>query len=128
MCERILQSRYDILKIHSRKMNLMRGIDLKKIAEKMNGASGAELKVWLYFTCFTSVWEHLSLENKDLFPWIVSINLCRERNASARSICSVTLSSDWFGVLADYWQRNVTATLWMFCFPSCMQFGCQVTQ
>ncbi|CAI9767220.1 unnamed protein product [Fraxinus pennsylvanica] len=26
------------------KMNLMRGIDLKKIAEKMNGASGAELK------------------------------------------------------------------------------------
>jgi len=40
-----LQSRFDILKIHSRKMNLMRGIDLKKIAEKMNGASGAELKV-----------------------------------------------------------------------------------
>ena len=39
------QSRCDILKIHSRKMNLMRGIDLKKIAEKMNGASGAELKV-----------------------------------------------------------------------------------
>ncbi|KAL4360411.1 hypothetical protein AHAS_Ahas08G0174700 [Arachis hypogaea] len=34
----------DILKIHSRRMNLMRGIDLKKIAEKMNGASGAELK------------------------------------------------------------------------------------
>ncbi|MFS7991555.1 putative proteasome endopeptidase complex [Helianthus anomalus] len=27
-----------------KKMNLMRGIDLKKIAEKMNGASGAELK------------------------------------------------------------------------------------
>ncbi|KAK4481899.1 hypothetical protein RD792_012811 [Penstemon davidsonii] len=38
------ESRHDILKIHSRKMNLMRGIDLKKIAEKMNGASGAELK------------------------------------------------------------------------------------
>ncbi|KZV32125.1 hypothetical protein F511_29856 [Dorcoceras hygrometricum] len=37
-------SRFDILKIHSRKMNMMRGIDLKKIAEKMNGASGAELK------------------------------------------------------------------------------------
>ncbi|KAL1819677.1 hypothetical protein DCAR_0415981 [Daucus carota subsp. sativus] len=37
-------SRWDILKIHSRKMNLMRGIDLKKIAEKMGGASGAELK------------------------------------------------------------------------------------
>ncbi|XP_075481617.1 26S proteasome regulatory subunit 8 homolog B-like isoform X2 [Primulina tabacum] len=38
------ESRSDILKIHSRKMNMMRGIDLKKIAEKMNGASGAELK------------------------------------------------------------------------------------
>ncbi|KAF8393273.1 hypothetical protein HHK36_021514 [Tetracentron sinense] len=38
------ESRFDILKIHSRKMNLMRGIDLKKITEKMNGASGAELK------------------------------------------------------------------------------------
>uniref|UniRef100_A0A0D9WRT9 AAA+ ATPase domain-containing protein n=1 Tax=Leersia perrieri TaxID=77586 RepID=A0A0D9WRT9_9ORYZ len=37
-------SRFDILKIHSRKMNLMRGIDLKKIAAKMNEASGAELK------------------------------------------------------------------------------------
>jgi len=37
-------SRVDILKIHSRRMNLMRDIDLKKIAVKMNGASGAELK------------------------------------------------------------------------------------
>mmetsp|Transcript_11167 Transcript_11167/g.40956 ORF Transcript_11167/g.40956 Transcript_11167/m.40956 type:complete len:399 (-) Transcript_11167:117-1313(-) len=37
-------ARLDILKIHSRKMNLMRGIDLKKIADKMNGASGAESK------------------------------------------------------------------------------------
>lgn len=45
-----LQSRFDILKIHSRKMNLMRGIDLKKIAEKMNGASGAELKVGFIYT------------------------------------------------------------------------------
>ncbi|KAJ4843476.1 26S proteasome regulatory subunit 8 A [Turnera subulata] len=38
------ESRRDILKIHSRKMNLTRGIDLKKVAAKMNGASGAELK------------------------------------------------------------------------------------
>ncbi|XP_019097300.1 PREDICTED: 26S protease regulatory subunit 8 homolog B-like [Camelina sativa] len=38
------ESRFDILKIHSRKMNLMRGIELKKMAEKMNGALGAELK------------------------------------------------------------------------------------
>uniref|UniRef100_A0A0D9WB86 AAA+ ATPase domain-containing protein n=1 Tax=Leersia perrieri TaxID=77586 RepID=A0A0D9WB86_9ORYZ len=37
-------SRFDILKIHSRRMNLMGGVDLKKIAAKMNGANGAELK------------------------------------------------------------------------------------
>jgi len=37
-------SRLQILKIHSRKMNLMRGINLRKIANKMKGASGAETK------------------------------------------------------------------------------------
>jgi len=37
-------SRADIMTIHSRKMNLMRGIDFQKIAEKMNNASGAECK------------------------------------------------------------------------------------
>jgi len=37
-------ARLDILKIHSRKMNLTRGIDLKKIADSMVGASGAEIK------------------------------------------------------------------------------------
>merc|ERR1712195_74988 len=37
-------ARLDILKIHSRKMNLTRGIELKKISDLMNNASGAELK------------------------------------------------------------------------------------
>ncbi|KAJ1649417.1 26S proteasome regulatory subunit 8 [Dispira simplex] len=37
-------ARLDILKIHSRKMNLTRGINLRKIAEKMTGSSGAEVK------------------------------------------------------------------------------------
>jgi len=41
----LLQARSDILKIHSRKMNLTRGINLRKIAEMMPGASGAEVKV-----------------------------------------------------------------------------------
>ena len=35
-------SRVDILRIHSRKMNLVRGIDLQKVADKMGGASGTE--------------------------------------------------------------------------------------
>eukprot|EP00624_Nannochloropsis_granulata_P004227 evm.model.NODE_31210_length_10814_cov_26.871000.2 len=39
-----MASRLDILSIHSRKMNLMRGINLKGIAEKMPNASGAECK------------------------------------------------------------------------------------
>lgn len=38
------KSRADIIGIHSRRMNLLRGIDLVKIAEKMNNASGAECK------------------------------------------------------------------------------------
>jgi len=37
-------ARLDVLLIHSRKMNLTRGINLKKIADGANGASGAELK------------------------------------------------------------------------------------
>jgi 26S proteasome regulatory subunit T6 len=38
------EARLDILRIHSRRMNLVRGIDLKTIAAKMNNASGADLK------------------------------------------------------------------------------------
>jgi 26S proteasome regulatory subunit T6 len=38
------EARLHILKIHSRKMNLMRGIDLRKIAQQMTTASGAESK------------------------------------------------------------------------------------
>eukprot|EP00759_Apiculatamorpha_spiralis_P031607 PhF_6_TR3349/c0_g1_i1/m.4745/K03066/PSMC5, RPT6; 26S proteasome regulatory subunit T6 len=37
-------ARADILRIHSRRMNLMRGIDLNKVATKTGNASGAELK------------------------------------------------------------------------------------
>lgn len=39
-----VSSRADILKIHSKRMNLLRGIDFMKIAERMNNASGAECK------------------------------------------------------------------------------------
>lgn len=38
------EARLHILKIHSRKMNLVRGIDLSKVAAAMTGASGAESK------------------------------------------------------------------------------------
>merc|ERR1719416_353297 len=39
-----LENRLSILKIHSRKMNLLRNIDLRSVAEKMINASGAECK------------------------------------------------------------------------------------
>jgi len=38
------QARLQIFKIHSRKMNLTRGINLQKIADEVAGASGAEIK------------------------------------------------------------------------------------
>ena len=40
----IYKAREEILKIHSRKMNLVRGINMRKVAEKMTGSSGAEVK------------------------------------------------------------------------------------
>eukprot|EP00558_Chaetoceros_sp_UNC1202_P002304 CAMPEP_0197234786 /NCGR_PEP_ID=MMETSP1429-20130617/2443_1 /TAXON_ID=49237 /ORGANISM="Chaetoceros sp., Strain UNC1202" /LENGTH=400 /DNA_ID=CAMNT_0042693273 /DNA_START=100 /DNA_END=1302 /DNA_ORIENTATION=+ len=39
-----VENRVSIIKIHSRKMNLLRNIDLRSIAEKMLTASGAECK------------------------------------------------------------------------------------
>jgi len=39
------QARADILRIHSRRMNMSKDVDLYKIAQKMEGASGAECKV-----------------------------------------------------------------------------------
>lgn len=50
-------ARADILKIHSRKMNLTRGINLLKVAEKMSGSSGAEVKV--NFVSFFSILQEL---------------------------------------------------------------------
>ena len=38
------ENRVSIMKIHSRKMNLLRNIDLETVAEKMSNASGAECK------------------------------------------------------------------------------------
>ncbi|CAE8633177.1 unnamed protein product [Polarella glacialis] len=38
------EARLEILKIHSKRMNLMRGINLKRVSTQMGGASGAESK------------------------------------------------------------------------------------
>jgi 26S proteasome regulatory subunit T6 len=39
-----VENRMAIMKIHSRKMNLLRNLDLKDISEKMTNGSGAECK------------------------------------------------------------------------------------
>lgn len=39
-----IEAREEILKIHSRKMNLVKGVNLRKVAEKMSECSGAEVK------------------------------------------------------------------------------------
>ncbi|KII62420.1 26S protease regulatory subunit 8 [Thelohanellus kitauei] len=44
------EARLDILKIHSRRMNLTRSINLQKVSEALHGASGAEIKVYVFTT------------------------------------------------------------------------------
>jgi 26S proteasome regulatory subunit T6 len=53
------EARLDILRIHSRKMNLMRGIDLKKIADQLTTSSGAEIKVFYSRDFFGSFFKHI---------------------------------------------------------------------
>lgn len=71
------QARLDILKIHSRKMNLTRGINLRKIAELMPGASGAEVKVSV--CCIIYVGSVLLYTQKPSWDvWYVSQGVCTE--------------------------------------------------
>lgn len=65
------EARLDILRIHSRKMNLTRGINLRKIAELMPGASGAEVKV-----CSIYLRKILYLRNRDLRGFTFSLYVC----------------------------------------------------
>lgn len=69
------EARLDILKIHSRKMNLTRGINLRKIAELMPGASGAEVKV-INIT-FCSILRYISIV-KIIYLFICFQGVCTE--------------------------------------------------
>ncbi|KAF1778146.1 P-loop containing nucleoside triphosphate hydrolase [Phytophthora cactorum] len=55
-------SRIDIMRIHSRKMNLLRGINLKVIAEKMPTSSGAECKA----VCTEAAPDHVTQEDFEM--------------------------------------------------------------
>ena len=72
------EARLDILKIHSRKMNLTRGINLRKIAELMPGASGAEVKVCFFSSpvlCYCVV-DHTTGPNPFTCPVAHRPSLC----------------------------------------------------
>ena len=47
----------EILKIHSKKMNLKKGVNLKEIAEKMNDCSGADAKAVCSEAGMFALWE-----------------------------------------------------------------------
>ena len=74
-----LQARLDILRIHSRKMNLTRGINLRKIAEAMPGASGAEIKGVCTEAGMYALRErrvHVTQEDFEMAVAKVSVRLC----------------------------------------------------
>lgn len=72
------QARLDILKIHSRKMNLTRGINLRKIAELMPGASGAEVKVRICCMLHTSFLSDSQTLTNTGVVWSVCQGVCTE--------------------------------------------------
>uniref|UniRef100_A0A8C7WC65 AAA+ ATPase domain-containing protein n=1 Tax=Oncorhynchus mykiss TaxID=8022 RepID=A0A8C7WC65_ONCMY len=78
------EARLDILKIHSRKMNLTRGINLRKIAELMPGASGAEVKGVCTESGMYALRERRVHVNQEDFEMAVAkVILCPLKNVSA---------------------------------------------
>ena len=76
-------ARLDIVRIHSRRMNLMRGIDMRKIAEKLFNASGAEIKVCVLCVCVV-VLRNLCCKTSIIF---IGLNLILSRLFALRLEC-----------------------------------------
>eukprot|EP01091_Cochliopodium_minus_P000599 TRINITY_DN10533_c0_g1_i1.p1 TRINITY_DN10533_c0_g1~~TRINITY_DN10533_c0_g1_i1.p1 ORF type:complete len:391 (+),score=125.11 TRINITY_DN10533_c0_g1_i1:29-1201(+) len=66
------EARKEILKIHSRRMNLTRGINLDKIAGQLNGSSGAEIKAVCTEAGMYAMRERRSHVNQEDFEMAVS--------------------------------------------------------
>merc|ERR1712039_847571 len=77
------EARVEILKIHSRKMNLMRGINLKNIAMQMSGASGAESKAVCTEAGMFALRERRQHVNEDDFQMAVSKVMKKDADKSA---------------------------------------------
>merc|ERR1719316_2090770 len=82
------EARLEILKIHSRKMNLMRGIDLRTIANQMSGASGAESKAVCTEAGMFALRERRQHVTEDDFQMAVSKVMKKdaEKNMSIRKL------------------------------------------
>jgi len=96
------EARLDILKIHSRKMNLTRGINLRKIAELMPGASGAEVKV--------------NFANFKFFP--IHICLFQNRECAQKQECMLLGSAEFMSLrrtLRWQWPRSCRRILRRTC-------------
>ncbi|GAT98321.1 26S protease regulatory subunit putative [Entamoeba histolytica] len=76
------EARLDILKIHSKKMNLVRGIDLKKIAERLDGASGAEIKACCTEAGMFALRERRSHVTQEDFELAAAKVMKKDNNAS----------------------------------------------
>merc|ERR1712194_468514 len=76
------EARLDILKIHSRRMNLMRGIDLRKIAKQMNNTNGAESKAVCSEAGMFALRERRVHVTQDDFQMAVSKVLKKESDAN----------------------------------------------
>jgi len=101
----MLQARLDILKIHSRKMNLTRGINLRKIAEMMPGASGAEVKVGIVVLFSVLYQDCQGIIHKGC-PQRHVKGRCVKQNASRRYrglLANVVL---WTSAALQYWQTE----------------------
>ena len=89
-----LEARADILKIHSRKMNLTKDVDLKKIAEKMPVTSGAEVKAVCTEAGMFALRErrtHVNMEDFELA--VAKVIIIAKENEQANVYCR--LLRDW---------------------------------
>merc|ERR1712072_1166598 len=84
------EGRVHILKIHSRKMNLMRGIKFKKLGETTKGFSGAECKaVCTEAGMFALRERRVHITNEDFEMAIAKVQ--KQKNADSDSISMLQL-------------------------------------
>jgi|SRR5277367_5484775 26S proteasome regulatory subunit T6 len=91
-----LEARADILKIHSRKMNLTKDVDLKKIAEKMPVTSGAEVKAVCTEAGMFALRErrtHVNMEDFELA--VAKVLFIPPEKRLKRLTCTCRLLRDW---------------------------------